>query len=826
MHYLILTILGWTLWLSSVLAQPTSFDKHSISKTELLNEIERKLSITEVELSLTKSFISRNSGLTHTYFNQVIGGIEVYNAVSNIATSADGTILMTNVRAYAPIVETTLKGIDESDALESARHHFDLNFIGTPIRRANIKSRFYDPSLSKRDVVVKPIYYPLNDQLILAWSVAFEKIDNLYWYDLIIDATGGTVINQIDWTLECFDNHHICGEDMDSATLNHDHVSGLNKSASMMNNSYNVYAMPFESPSEADRMVVSAPWLAANNASPFGWHDTDGTSGAEFTTTRGNNVYASEDADGDNIPGVSPDGGANLEFDFPIDLSTQRPEDYIDAATINLFYWNNIVHDVLYEYGFDEAAGNFQETNYTGMALGGDFINADCQDVSGINNATFTTPPDGINPRMTMFRWLVSDLNSTSLTINSPGSIAGIYGAAQSTFGLQDTSVTGALQLVDDGIDVPSDACEDLGNTGLEGLIAMVDRGDCTFVKKVREAQQAQAAGVIICNNEPGAIFSPGGFDNNLNIPSAMVSQQDCDLIKMEMQSGTVTATLELNANYLDSDLDNGIIAHEYGHGWSNRLTGGASTSGCLSGSEQMGEGWSDFLGLITTIKPGEIGLDSRGIGAYVSSQDSLGSGIRTHPYSTDLTINPHTYDDIANESVPHGVGSVWCAMLWDMTWLLIDKYGYDPDIYHGTGGNNIALALVAEGLMLQPCDPGFVDGRNAILAADVAMYGGVNQCLIWEAFSRRGLGFSADQGTSTSNADGTEAFDMPPSCFGCMDLMALNFDLLVTQDDGSCYSCNDGVQNGNEDDVDCGGSDCDPCPCTCLLYTSPSPRD
>ena len=46
-----------------------------------------------------------------------------------------------------------------------------------------------------------------------------------------------------------------------------------------------------------------------------------------------------------------------------------------------------------------------------------------------------------------------------------------------------------------------------------------------------------------------------------------------------------------------DSDLDNGVIAHEYGHGISNRLTGGPTTVTCLNNAEQMGEGWSDWFG-------------------------------------------------------------------------------------------------------------------------------------------------------------------------------------------------------------------------------------
>ena len=42
---------------------------------------------------------------------------------------------------------------------------------------------------------------------------------------------------------------------------------------------------------------------------------------------------------------------------------------------------------------------------------------------------------------------------------------------------------------------------------------------------------------------------------------------------------------------------------------------------------------------------------------------------------------------------------------------------------------------------------PGFVDGRDAILQADQILYGGVHECLIWEAFAARGCGFSANQG-------------------------------------------------------------------------------
>jgi subtilisin-like proprotein convertase family protein len=129
------------------------------------------------------------------------------------------------------------------------------------------------------------------------------------------------------------------------------------------------------------------------------------------------------------------------------------------------------------------------------------------------------------------------------------------------------------------------------------------------------------------------------------------------------------------------------------------------------------------------------------------------------------MSIDPRTYDAIKTAAVPHGVGSTWAAMVWEMTCAFVDQHGFDPDLYNGTGGNNMALQLVVDGLKLQPCSPGFVNGRDAILLADQNNNGGANQCLIWEAFAKRGLGYSASQGSSGSRSDGTQAFNLPPAC-------------------------------------------------------------
>ena len=127
------------------------------------------------------------------------------------------------------------------------------------------------------------------------------------------------------------------------------------------------------------------------------------------------------------------------------------------------------------------------------------------------------------------------------------------------------------------------------------------------------------------------------------------------------------------------------------------------------------------------------------------------------------------TFADTNTEAVPHGVGSVWATMLWDLAWAYVGKYGFDPDIYNGTGGNNRVMQLVLDGLKLQGCSPTFVSGRNALIAADQATTGGQDFCLIWEVFARRGLGQNASSGSASSSTDQVEDFAVPPAGPNCV---------------------------------------------------------
>ncbi|RMG63456.1 MAG: DUF11 domain-containing protein, partial [Bacteroidetes bacterium] len=729
------------------------------------------------DLRVQDQYRSQHNGLTHLYLSQYYEGLEIFNAQASLHYTAEGRLLKADSRLQARLssrANAPAPGLNPAQALNAAAQHLGMPTASLPIETARPggarqEVTFAGGNLSSEDIPVYLMYYPTEQGPIrLAWYVRIYPPDGEHWWNLWVDAQDGEVLGQLDWVVHCSFPENYLGEGC-TETGAHVHspfapMAGL-ESMNVDDGTYNIFPFPIESPSHGNRALISAP--ADSLASPYGWHDVDGIPGGEFTITRGNNVYASEDRDADNNPGFSPDGGDSLLFDFPLDL-TNPPQVSESAIITNLFYWNNVMHDFWYHYGFDEESGNFQDNTYGRGGAGGDPVFADAQDGSGTNNANFGTPPDGSNPRMQMYIW-TSNATINYLTVNSPASIAGSYGGVQAGFGpdIPNTPLTEDLVLVQDGTG-NNQGCNTLTNTvELAGKIAVIDRGGCTFVTKVQNAEAAGAAAVIVVNNQPGAPFSMGGGGGGgIGIPSIMISQSDGSLIKPQIPNG-VNATLQGPGGLpgFSSSLDNGVIVHEYTHGISNRLTGGPANTSCLSNQEQAGEGWSDWYALVMTTDANAVGTTARGIGTYVSGEPTTGGGIRPYPYSTDMNVNPVTYDYIKTLSVPHGVGSVMCSMLWDLYWALVDEYGFDPDWKNGSGGNNMALQLVTDGLKLQACSPGFVDTRDGILLADEVNYGGANACLIWEVFARRGLGYSADQGSTNDRSDGIEAYDVSPDC-------------------------------------------------------------
>ncbi len=762
---------------------------NEIIQDYLSNNLE-KLGVTAEDVDswvITNEYYSSSTQLKHVYIRQTHQGIAIANGLANFnilngEVVSMGNRLVSEIKDKANSSRPVLKPIQ---AIEKAAIHLDIQMNSNIKALSSLSSTefiFEKDGVSLEDIPVQLVYYLTSEgELRLAWDLSISMIDNPDWWSIHVDANTGGILNKNNWMVHCeFPRNHIPSKA---------HKDEKTKSRSRSNNflseeeeivamppvvpAYNVFKLPIESPVHGARQLVSLTTNPA--ASPYGWHDTDGEIGAEYTYTRGNNVFAYEDMDDDNFgsPDEAPDGTATLTFDFPF-VDGIAPEENMDAAITNLFYMNNMMHDIWYGYGFDEPSGNFQKTNYNNEGgFSNDYVQAEAMDGSGTNNANFSTPEDGSRPRMQMFLWSPSSLND--FEVNSPPSEEAlniVYDNGRASFGpdIPTTPITADLVLVTDGQgDDPYDACQSIDNGDeLVGKIAVIRRGTCLFVEKVSAAQEEGAIAVIIINNVPGGSITMGGSDNSINIPTIMLSLEQGEAIMNALEEGDIVngTIVEGDAEIIpfDSDFDNGIIAHEYGHGISIRLTGGPGNSNCLYNAEQMGEGWSDWFGMMVTMQPGDVATDIRGVGAYVRGQEADGYGIRPAPYTTDSSVNDFTYADTNMESLsePHGIGFVWASMLWDLNWAFIDRYGFDPDVYSGSGGNNMLMQLVIDGLKMQPCSPGFIDGRDAILEADMIVNNGANQCMIWTVFANRGLGENASQGSSDSRYDQVESFVVP----------------------------------------------------------------
>ncbi len=632
----LLVFLMGIIFSSSIQAQSSS--RLDLAKSEFMKK-NTKLVATDLDDILKKDeHLSSTSGITHSYYQQRINGIEVFGAAASLHTESSGKVVRVNNQLIPDLASKTKVSSPVLTSIQAVKAIANKMKYGAT-GKLKIVSQDKGPqmemvisagNISLSDIPTKLVYYPTNNgDLRLAWNFSIQELNDQNWWEFIVDAETGDLLKKInrvitcDWGKDESHVHHNHAHHAAPTITEQDIIPSKTEIAQeekmeepTRSWGYKVYAMPLESPYYGSRTMEYYPYDFT--ASPYGWHDTNGATGAEYFITRGNNVHAYED--GDN-PGYSPTA-SGLKFNFPINTTYSNADQSEDAVITNLFYWNNIIHDVIYQYGFDEASGNFQENNYGNGGVGGDGVNAEAQDASGTCNANFTIVTEGNNPRMQMY----------------------------------------------------------------------------------------------ICGAQ-------------------------------------------------DGDIDNLVIVHEYGHGISTRLTGGANNPYCLFNEEQMGEGWSDWYGLMLTMDANDSGADARGVGTYLFNQGPNGNGIRPYPYSTNMTVNPQTYDDIKNSSSSHYIGSVWATMLWEMTWGLINYHGFDDDFYNGSGGNNIALNLVTEALKLQGCSPGFIDGRDAILAADAALYNGANYCIIWKAFARRGLGVSANQGNPDNHTDGTEAFNRPYAC-------------------------------------------------------------
>ncbi|KAH9253061.1 hypothetical protein BASA81_008967 [Batrachochytrium salamandrivorans] len=368
--------------------------------------------------------------------------------------------------------------------------------------------------------------------------------------------------------------------------------------------SYRIIGLPRRDPTDGFATVYR---VSVKEPLPRKW--TDGKA------TEGNNVIALG-PNGRTTRAIR-NGVFNTKFNSKEEPGTATN---IAAAAVNLFYITNTMHDISYQYGFTEKAGNFQKDNFGLGGKGNDAVIINVLNPSRVNGANFFISPDG----------------------------------------------------------------------------------------------------------EPG---------------------------EMNMHRFT-TATPNRNSGF-----DNGVVIHEYTHGISSRLTGGSATALCLKTTEArgMGEGWGDMMAMMVLAKSSDTATTQIPIGAYIANHPT---GIRFHPYTTDMKVNPLKYSGLQNSGGVHAIGEVWASMLWEVYWNLVAKHGFSKHLRDAkrSAGNIVAMKIIMSGLMTQPCNPTFLAARDAIIDADVNHYKGANKCEIYKGFAKRGLGLGA---TDTRTND----LSVPPEC-------------------------------------------------------------
>ncbi|KAG2003700.1 extracellular elastinolytic metalloproteinase [Coprinopsis cinerea AmutBmut pab1-1] len=192
-----------------------------------------------------------------------------------------------------------------------------------------------------------------------------------------------------------------------------------------------------------------------------------------------------------------------------------------------------------------------------------------------------------------------------------------------------------------------------------------------------------------------------------------------------------------------DGTMENDIIIHEFAHGVTNRMTGGG-TARCLQSLESggLGEGWGDAMA--DWFAQNSAQTRDFALGTYVTNNPG---GIRRFPYSTSAQTNPLRYSNLRQFNQVHDIGQVWANMLHNVYDALVREHGFsnqkltNPD---GSEGNIVWMRLYIDALAIQPCNPTFVQARDAWIQADQNRYNGANRCLLFRAFASRGLGLNA----------------------------------------------------------------------------------
>ncbi|MFK7982229.1 MAG: M36 family metallopeptidase, partial [Saprospiraceae bacterium] len=322
-----------------------------------------------------------SGGIRHIYYQQAINNIGVYGTSGAVHLKGD-KIIASNLNFLPQADKREIQSQFQVQAIEAlARLAIDQGYPLSQTEVAILSADELAPDkntliqadgISNRVIPLKLVYFsdPNAEAIQLAWSVFIDEVADAEYKNYMVSAATGAVLFEDNLTVTCtFDHDH--SEHQHRSIPGHPHQQVKQERTDQTDSLYNVLPFTIESPNFGNRAILANPWENPI-ASPNGWHHI---LGIDYEYTIGNNVDAYSDTDNTNDPTGANNarafGGTDLVFDHPWDPNGTQTQ-YTQAAVTNLFYMNNVAHDIFYNYGFDEVSGNFQEENYDRGGRGSD----------------------------------------------------------------------------------------------------------------------------------------------------------------------------------------------------------------------------------------------------------------------------------------------------------------------------------------------------------------------------------------------------------------------------------------------------------------------
>lgn len=157
----------------------------------------------------------------------------------------------------------------------------------------------------------------------------------------------------------------------------------------------------------------------------------------------------------------------------------------------------------------------------------------------------------------------------TLFNVTEPAAIAGTYDIGQATFGpaIDNAVISGRLVLAQDAANddgpATTDGCSTFTNAGsVDGNVAVVDRGTCTFVSKALNAQAAGATALVILDNSRETCMPPamGGDGDDVEIPVISIGALDGDALKTQLPAAAVRGRLHRDPTLLAGASSEGYV--------------------------------------------------------------------------------------------------------------------------------------------------------------------------------------------------------------------------------------------------------------------------